>query len=234
MEKFSWQCPYCDRHATITSSNFSEFADIWDDGNKDGRICMLTTVTTCPNPECGEYEIESRLFRYDLTGNTYGPVGEALLEWHLKPSSSARVFPDYIPKPILDDYAEACAIRDLSPKASATLSRRCLQGLIRDYWKVSKPRLVDEIRAIKDRVDPLTWEAIDAVRGVGNIGAHMEKDISVIVDVDPGEAAMLIGLLEILMRDWYVARHERELQLESIVSLGAEKRAARHVDIKSS
>jgi len=39
-------------------------------------------------------------------------------------------------------------------------------------------------------VDPLTWEAIDAVRKLGNIGAHMEKDINVIVDVDPEEAEL--------------------------------------------
>ena len=36
-----------------------------------------------------------------------------------------------IPIPqLMDDYEEACAIVNLSPKASATLSRRCLQGMI--------------------------------------------------------------------------------------------------------
>ena len=37
-----------------------------------------------------------------------------------------------------------------------------------------------------------------AVRKVGNIGAHMEKDINVIVDVDPDEAQHLIGLITFL------------------------------------
>ena len=45
-----------------------------------------------------------------------------------------------------------------------------------------------EIDAIKDKVDPLTWKSIDATRKIGNIGAHMEKDINLIVDVDPKEA----------------------------------------------
>ncbi|MCP1830281.1 hypothetical protein ACVIHH_005106 [Bradyrhizobium sp. USDA 4518] len=34
-------------------------------------------------------------------------------------------------------------------------------------------------------------DAIDAVRIVGNIGAHMEKDVNLIVDIEPGEAQML-------------------------------------------
>ncbi|MFX8102761.1 DUF4145 domain-containing protein, partial [Acinetobacter baumannii] len=77
-------------------------------------------------------------------------------------------------------------------------SRRCLQGMIRDYWGVSKNTLNEEIKAIKDRIDPIIWQAIDAVRKIGNIGAHMEKDINFIIDVEPNEAQMLIGLIEML------------------------------------
>jgi hypothetical protein len=127
----------------------------------------------------------------------------------------------------LDDYVEACAIRDLSPKASATLSRRCLQGIIRDFWKVSKPTLVQEIEAIKDKTDPLTWEAIDSVRKIGNISAHMEADINVIVDVDANEAQLLIELIETLIKDWYVVRHDREKRLKAIVAARDAKDAAK-------
>lgn len=55
----------------------------------------------------------------------------------------------------------------------------------------------------------MTWDSIEAVRKIGNIGAHMEKDINVIVDVDPEEAGLLIGLIESLIDDWYVTRHQR-------------------------
>ena len=85
------------------------------------------------------------------------------------------------------------SIRDLSPKASATLARRALQGMIRDYWKVSKGRLIDEIDAIKEKVDPITWKAIDAIRRIGNIGAHMEKDINVIIADGVGGTVALFG-----------------------------------------
>jgi len=140
-----------------------------------------------------------------------------------------RVLPEYIPQPVKDDYKEACLISDLSPKASATLARRCLQGMIRDFYGISKARLYDEVEAIKDKVDPLTWDAIDAVRNIGNIGAHMERDINVVVEVDPEEAALLIGLIENLVDDWYVARHERVRRLSRLVSVAKDKRVAQSV-----
>jgi hypothetical protein len=46
----------------------------------------------------------------------------------------------------------------------------------------------------------------------------MEKDINVIVDVDHGEAQLLVELVELLVKDWYVARHEREERLKAIVA----------------
>ncbi len=45
----------------------------------------------------------------------------------------------------------------------------------------------------------------------------MEADINLIVDVDPDEATKLIELIEMLIKDWYVNRHQRELLLSSIV-----------------
>ena len=100
-----------------------------------------------------------------------------------------------------------------------------MQGIIRDFWVAKPGRLVDEIDQIKDKVDPLTWDAIDAVRKLGNIGAHMEKDINVIVDVDPDEAELLIGLIETLLREWYVAREERKARMGSIVAAASAKKA---------
>ncbi|MBV6787527.1 DUF4145 domain-containing protein [Xanthomonas campestris pv. uppalii] len=153
-------------------------------------------------------------------------MGKELGRWQLRPNSSAKVFPNYIPKPIREDYEEACLIRDLSPKAAATLARRCLQGIIRDFWGISKARLVDEINDLKGVIDQATWEAIDAVRSIGNIGAHMERDINLVIEVEPEEAQLLIGLIEVLLKDWYIARHERQAHLQQIVALAKSKKPA--------
>ena len=83
------------------------------------------------------------------------------------------------------------------------------------------------MRAIKDKVDGDTWSAIDAVRDVGNIGAHMEKDVNLIIDVEPDEAEQLITLIEMLMREWYIARQTRKELTSGIVAVAAAKKAAK-------
>jgi hypothetical protein len=131
-------------------------------------------------------------------------------------------------------YEEACSIRGLSPKASATIIRRCLQGMIRDFCGIVKKRLIDEIEELRQRADqgraPAgvqsdTVDAIDHVRHIGNIGAHMEADINVVVDVDPNEAQLLIELAELLFDEWYVARQRRTDRLVQLGVVEAEKKA---------
>ena len=228
MEPFSWHCPYCNRTATITDSNFSTDLHKIDKNSKDNTIALYTSVIVCPNSECREYSISADLYLWRWNGDRWGINDTPILEWQLKPQSEAKQFPDYIPSVIISDYEEACLIRDLSPKASATLSRRCLQGMIRDFFGVNGRTLFDEINSIQEHVDPLTWDAIDAVRNIGNIGAHMEKDINVIIDVDRNEAGLLIGLIESLIQDWYVTKYERQQRLQSIIGVSDQKKAAKN------
>ena len=44
-----------------------------------------------------------------------------------------------------------------------------------------------------------------------------------IVDVDPGEADLLIKLIETLFDDWYVARANRQARLGAVAALAAKK-----------
>lgn len=104
-------------------------------------------------------------------------------------------------------------ISQLSPKASATLARRCLQGMIRDFWGISDKTLYKEINALENKVSNEVWDALNAIREIGNIGAHMHQDINVIINVEADEAKILIELLELLFDEWYIAKHERNLKL---------------------
>lgn len=223
---FSWQCPYCNHNATITNEQHSTVHHTFHLNNKhDESLRLLTNAIVCPNPICREYSITAELGIANRS--TLYKLEYSLASWTLRPLSKAKPLPDYIPKAVIADYEEACLIKDLSPKSSATLARRCLQGILRDFWNVKPARLVDEIKSIQDKVDPITWQAIDAIRNVGNIGAHMEKDINVIVDVEPEEAQLLIGLLEHLIKEWYVNRHERQKQMEALIGLADQKQADR-------
>lgn len=223
---FSWCCPYCNCNATIVDENYQVSRFEFNKGNKYGRQAINTIVTVCPNSECGEYSLTLSLHDNKLNGPYYKDLN-AKKQWRLLPATRSKPMPPYIPAAITADYEEACAINILSPKASATLSRRCLQGMIRDYFGIRKNRLIDEIEAIKDKVDPSTWAAIDAVRQIGNIGAHMEKDIDLIIDIDPEEADLLINLVESLVQDWYVVRHQREERLRALVSVASAKQEQR-------
>ena len=224
MKSFSWKCPFCNQNATVKGDNIHESSTILAIENFNGDKEVYTSFIVCPNEDCKKYTLSILLYEstYNYSTNRR-ETGELVKQWGLIPQSNAKVFPDYVPKPIVEDYNEACSIVKLSPKASATLARRCLQGMIRDYFGVSKPRLVDEINAIQDKMDSLTWKSIDAVRKIGNIGAHMEKDIDLIIDVDPKEAGILLKLIEQLIEDWYITRHERELRLSTIIEISEEK-----------
>lgn len=226
MADFNWTCPHCERAVTITDQRFSSGTHTLYIDNSVGRRTLSSQFIVCPNPECKKFTLTAELHESKRTAppHSHEQFVKKLNSWSLIPPSSSKHFPDYVPAPIREDYEEACLIKDLSPKASATLSRRCLQGILRDFWKVKAGRLVDEIAQIKDRVDPLTWEAIESVRKLGNIGAHMEKDIDVIVEVDPDEAALLIGLVETLLKEWYVARAERAARMGAVISAAASKK----------
>lgn len=219
----NFTCPHCNRHTTITDPNrYSHWQKVHIAESDKGNFGAYLEAITCPNKECGKLWLRFELNSADYRGNRQ--EWERLHQWQLLPESNAKVLPDYIPEPIQKDYYESCRIRDLSPKASATLARRCLQGMIRDFWGISKTRLKDEVDALEEKVDPDTWTSIDAVRGVGNIGAHMEKDINIIVEVEPEEAQLLIGLIEQLVDDWYIDRENRRLRSESLKALAEAKK----------
>lgn len=133
MSPFSWTCPYCDRDTTITGTYSTDHFDLRIE-NAEGQRRFRTLLVVCPNSKCRKFTL--RMTMHEARFMSSGPdvmADEPLESWNLIPPSFAKVFPDYVPKPVRDDYTEACVIRDLSPKASATLSRRCLQGMIRDF-----------------------------------------------------------------------------------------------------
>lgn len=222
---FNWQCPFCEHHSTITGERVVVFQQHVGIENALGQMMLSLAVIVCPNKECRQPTIGLQRYETILSGNTWVDAKEPKDVWRVRPQRTPKTFPNYVPEAIRVDYQEAWAVLQASPKASATLARRCLQGMIRDFWGVRKDRLVDEINALSDKIDPVSWSAIDAVRTLGNIGAHMEKDVNVIVDVAPGEAKLLVHLIETLIREWYVNRHEREERMKAVIAAADSKKA---------
>ncbi|MBI2584304.1 MAG: DUF4145 domain-containing protein [Rhodospirillales bacterium] len=226
MDPFNWKCPYCGHAQTVVEERYyrADF-QIFNDKSAFGPVAGYAETIVCANDSCKKMTLEIVLCRrHDYPGGRWS-VGHTLFTWPLLPESTAKPQPDYIPKPIVENYKQACRIRDLSPNASATMARRCLQGMIRDFCGITKATLAQEIDALDEMVQqghapagvaPDTIDAIDHVRSIGNIGAHMEKDINLILDVEPDEAQALIDLIELLFEEWYVARKVREQRLERL------------------
>jgi len=217
-----WTCPYCNHDCTVGESDIRVIVGTEFISKEYGYYLNNTSIIVCPNLKCRKKTISLWIFAWDAKRNRRGKV---VHHWDLLPESEAKPFPDYIPKQLLDDYKEACLIKNKSPKASATLSRRCLQGMIRDFWNIKKGTLFNQIDELKGKVDTATWAAIDSVRLIGNIGAHMEKDVNLIIDVDPDEAGLLIWLIETLFKDWYISSHDREQRLQAITNMAKGKTA---------
>lgn len=66
-----------------------------------------------------------------------------------------------------------------------------------------------------------------SVRRIGNIGAHMEKDINLIVDIEPDEAQKLIKLIELLLQQWYIERHNQQELFADIIGIDQAKQQER-------
>lgn len=118
----------------------------------------------------------------------------------LFPKHLSTVVGNDVPEVYRSELAEASAVLSLSPKASAALSRRLLQTVLREEFNVRRGSLAKEIESFIQRDDLPTYLAdqIDAVRNIGNFAAHPIKDKSTgeIVEVEPGEAEWLIEVLK--------------------------------------
>ncbi len=139
-----------------------------------------------------------------------GYLATQRLAW---PKGVARApLPKEVTADFSDDYLEACAVLPDSAKASAALSRRCLQYLLKEKAGTKKRDLADQIQEVLDSkaLPSHLGENLDAVRVVGNFAAHSSKSThsGEILPVEPGEAEWSLDVLEQLF-DFYLVAPER-------------------------
>ncbi len=127
----------------------------------------------------------------------------------IRPKGTTRPpCPGEVPPAIAEDYIEACLVLPDSPKASAALSRRCLQNILREKAKVTHGSLADEIQEVLDAktLPPYIAEVVDLVRTIGNFAAHPIKSTKSgeIIPVEPGEAECNLDVIEALFDFYFV------------------------------
>jgi hypothetical protein len=184
------KCPHC-----LTAFHDKvEYITVGEDSSKASwhiskRVC----------PECNEF-ILSLLAAHPYRANR---------EFFIYPKAPSRTsLAPEVPDVYTSDYREACLTLADSPKASAALSRRCLQHLLREEANVKHGNLADEIQQVLDasKLPSHLLESLDAVRNIGNFAAHpiKSKASGEIIDVEPGEAEWNLDVLESLFDYFFV------------------------------
>lgn len=185
------KCPHC---LNGIHEGWANAAGLGDDA--EGSNWLLQQLTC---PECKRLILR------------LGGVVDGNMKWDIiHPRASGRVpLPPDVPQPYASDYKEACLVLGDSPKASAALSRRCLQHVLREKAKVKHGNLSAEIDEAMTTLPSHLGEAIDAVRIVGNFAAHPMKNTNTgeVLDVEEGEAEWLLDVLEGLF-DFYFVQPE--------------------------
>ncbi|MBE2244693.1 MAG: DUF4145 domain-containing protein [Burkholderiaceae bacterium] len=135
--------------------------------------------------------------------------GSEASRYLVRPKTASRPLPpSEVPIEFAKDYVEAALAIGDSPQASAALSRRCLQHVLREKSGVKPADLAKEIDQVLNsgQLPSHLAEAIDAVRNIGNFAAHPIKSThsGEVLPVEPGEAEWTLDVLDGLFDFYFV------------------------------
>jgi len=218
------KCPHCNNSIFFEESDAVAYEYGKENRAKAGITGYDIAHGFCPS--CNELIVMIREGKYK--GGDYPHLENPQNEDIIYPRGANRPIEPEIPQKYASDFKEAVAVVKLSPKASAAISRRLLQSILREESKIKKSSLADEIEEFihREGIPSHLSGAVDAVRNVGNFAAHPLKNTHTgeIVDVEPGEAEWLLDVLEAMFDFTFVQPkrlEDRKKQLnEKLKSLG--------------
>lgn len=200
----SGTCPHCG-----TTVKLADETPGWPRGEvQDVRPNRHIWVFNGTCPACGrpivvvhEYEIVR-----DINKNLLRPGTHLSTRFVWPFALPARSVASEVPPQIRSDYDEAAAVLRTSEKASAALSRRCLQLLLREAAGTNAKDLADQIEEVLPALPGYLQKQLDAVRNIGNFAAHPQKSRATgeIIDVELGEAEWNLDVLDLLFDFYYV------------------------------
>lgn len=204
------KCPHCLENFHESAAYVSLHSDI--DGN------WRVDVDQCPACE----KLVLYLEVYENTRTSDGHFDEVVLQRRLiRPKGSSRPpAPSNVPSEIADDYAEACLVIPDSPKASAALSRRCLQNILREKAGRTERDLAKQIQGVLDsnQLPSYLADDLDAVRNIGNFAAHpiKSKNTGEVLPVESGEAEWNLDVIESLFDFYFVAPDRAQARRDAL------------------
>lgn len=192
--------------------------------------CLVNSLSTPTKVQL----LDDRLFRWWVYHELCPTCGQAII--YLQQTTKENSFvsdilayprfparaplPREVPREFADDYKEACVVLADSAKASAALSRRCLQRLLREKVGAKAQNLSDEIEEVLPTLPTHLAAAIDDIRKIGNFAAHPQKSThsGEIHDVEPGEAEWALDVLEELFDTYFVQPPRLKAKREALTT----------------
>lgn len=197
------KCPHC----TISVHESWFQSDVYTRAPNGAALGTPFRITHMFCPEC-----QKPILRYGVGKVLQGNVFSAPAEWRqFYPAASARSpVPKEVPPNVAGDYTEATRVLSLSPKASAALSRRCLQTVLNQagYAQRDLSKQIDAALAETDGRKTLpsgVHMIVDAIRNFGNFAAHTITDQTTlqIIEVEPAEAEYCLDVLDAVFDHYY-------------------------------
>ena len=203
------QCPHCLEHFTpkpFSTSIGQDYTGYW-----------WVVTNTCANVQCGRVIIYLKRSQGSSGRHVPNPIGPGPKPYPTGNVEQIQVYPTAIygspvpsevPNEFAEDYNEARMVVAHSPKASAALSRRCLQLILEKVAEVKPDNLNREIDEVLKSGDLTSDVAKDLtyVRDIGNFAAHAKADkrTGEIVPVAQHEAEWCIDVIAILFDHYFV------------------------------
>jgi hypothetical protein len=205
-------CPHC----RVTVKPEEEEVSLGEDSNG----AWIASVRRCPS--CKQLSIHLSAVEH-LPAGPKSTVG--LRAW--PKGSSRKPLPVEASKYQIE-YEEAATVLSGSARASAALSRRLLQKILRDEAKANAKRLADQITDVlgRNELPSDVAQLIDVIRNIGNFAAHPDE---VILDVTPEEAELCLDILDRVIDFYVVSPVKRRSQIDAI---NAKLRAAGKDELK--
>ena len=212
------ECPHCSvmaymdwntQRLSVPRSRVKEYYSNQGDLPTLANDEWYVHYVACPNPNCRELIIMLERRRPNDS-----------LEYFAHPRfPKSESIGSEVPEPLRKDYEEAHAVLSISPKASAVLSRRILQEILREHGYESRS-LSTQINDVLNEEEPMRslpptlYKTIDAVRHFGNFAAHpvadkttlplTDKTTLQVIEVESGEAEWCLRIIVELFDHYYV------------------------------
>jgi hypothetical protein len=196
-------CPFCTVAMVPVRDRMAGGQMFYNDEQGQARV----EAVACPNCQ-GKFLLHTRFdtFESGERGTLTSVDKQQFILW---PRTTSRPpVPAEVPEPYASLATEAALILEDSPRASAALSRRCLQQLVRDEAGGPASDLYHEIELVLDKahLPAHLQEGLHELRTIGNMAAHPNKSTATgdYLEVEPGEAEWGLDVLYGLFDFYFV------------------------------